>query len=199
MIMDENYKRIVLPYWVVTNRQPNELTAENVKIILAANLRMSTNLSIRKYRMNNAKSFSDVFNAIIDFMVTSECIPTNSFRYQIVYNQISRFITINIHHITNTFSTSKSNILKYINRVPLIYVNYRGIVEFTNSCTLITSHNDFSDDDSLKIILNKLNGWYEHEPEYSITESILYKHLLEIYPNSNIQRIINRYKLTEKF
>ena len=197
--MDENYKRIVLPYWVVTNRQPNELTPENVAIILAANLRMSTNLSIRKYRMNNAKSFSDVFNAIIDFMVSIECIPTNSFRYQIVYNQISRFITINIHHITNTFSTSKSNILKYINHVPLIYENYRGIVEFTNLCTLITSHNDFSDDDSLKIILNKLNGWYEHEPEYSITESILYKHLLEIYPNSNIQRIINRYKLTGKF
>ena len=197
--MDKNYKRIVLPYWAVTNRQPNELTPENVAIILAANLRMSTNLSIRKYRMNNAKSFSDVFNAIIDFMVSIECIPANSFRYQIVYNQISCFITINIHHIANTFSTSKSNILKYINRVPLIYVNYRGIVEFTNLCTLITSHNGFSDDDSLKIILNKLNGWYEHEPEYSITESILYKHLLEIYPNSNIQRIINRYKLTGKF
>lgn len=197
--MDKNYKRIVLPYWAVTNRQPNELTPEYAVIILTANLRMNTNLSIQKYRMNNTEAFSNVFNAIIDFIESGECITTTSFRNQIVYDQISCFIIVNIHHITNTFSTSKSNILKYINRVPVVYVKYRGIVEFTNLCTLITTHNNFSDDDSLKIMLNKLNGWYEHEPEYSITESILYKHLLEIYPDSNIQRIINRYKLTGKF
>ena len=196
-------KNIVLPYWVIANNQPKVLTPDIVEIILTAKFRMNSKLSLDG-EIKIPQHFLTIMDVINEFVITYSNELANSYITRNVIYIVSEFLFNNREFIVEGFQQCKSKLLLYINSIPAainMYHYFSDLTDFMNLCSMLIECGDFSDAKSLNIILNKLNQWYIHadETNFVLTDSMLYHNLIRVYPNANVPRIVNRYKLTGQF